>query len=235
MADGWRGVSALRRRSSAQVSYVSALQLFEPESELSRHAQATSVVLFLIFIATRLLDVGTFASRMIPIHSTSSSNPLLANWKTFIYSSKYPPDISYWSLWVGVVMLLYAGFEALPVAWGEKTPFLEYGRAPFFFYVSDQSPSAAKASLTHPRCMSTDRPFRRPRLHHGAAAHALPSRGPRRPRSPVLVRVALGYDRALVRLSFVRSVQAAPTARFALAALLVCRPQQLAITFASIA
>lgn len=209
-----------RKRSSSVLIATSTVSrwLCRPVRESATdfaHCKATAVVLLLVFVATRLLNIGTFASRMIPLIA-SSSNPLLSSWKAFVYSSKYPPDLSYWTLWVGLVCLLYAGLETLPVDWAERTPFLEFGRAPFFFYVG--SLSCMSTSVCSPRFDPADYPLLRLLLRPHAAPRALPPPDPTRPpRLRVLARMVPLPRLALVHVPRVREVQDAPGAGLAVA------------------
>lgn len=99
--------------------------------------QAVAVVLLLIFTSTRVLNFGTHSSNLIPLrqHDQIHLNPLLYDWRTFVYTCKYPPDLSYWTLWTAAILLILAGCEAIPKDFKERIPIIVYGRAPFFFFV----------------------------------------------------------------------------------------------------
>lgn len=101
-----------------------------------------------IFVLTRILKFGNLSTHLLPDHPRHPNNPYLESWQAFLYTIKFPPDLAYSSLCLGVNSLLFAVIMLCKTEWKEKSPLLQFGRAPVFFYVANVSLRACTALVS---------------------------------------------------------------------------------------
>lgn len=75
-----------------------------------------------------------------PTNSTLFLNPYLESPMTFLNTIKYPPDLAFISLFMGLNHLILALFYLVPIdargwTWLTHGPLIDYGRSALFFYV----------------------------------------------------------------------------------------------------
>lgn len=59
-----------------------------------------------------------------------------SSWIEFFNNVKYPPSLVFWTISIGVDLLLLAALMRLPEKWLScKSPLMVFGQAPLFFYV----------------------------------------------------------------------------------------------------
>ena len=108
-------------------------------SQLALHS--INLVIFLalttFFILTRVLQFGNLSARLLPTHPNHPHNPYYESWQAFFYTVKFPPDLAYSSLALGVNALLFTLIACLKTEWKEALPILQFGRAPLFFYATN--------------------------------------------------------------------------------------------------
>ncbi|KAM7184707.1 hypothetical protein V8F20_012108 [Naviculisporaceae sp. PSN 640] len=96
------------------------------------------VAFILIFVGTRLLNVGNLSEGCLhmPEHSTSG-NQYLTSPASFFYLIKYPPDVAFWAFTMGVNFLFLAIFSIVPPEFAAHAGkvLLVYGTSALFFYV----------------------------------------------------------------------------------------------------
>lgn len=96
-----------------------------------------SIFFATLFVLTRLLKFGNLSTHLLPDHPKHPDNPYLESWQAFLYTVKFPPDLAYSSLCLGVNSLLFALIMLCKTEWREKSPLLQFGRSPVFFYVAN--------------------------------------------------------------------------------------------------
>ncbi|CAD6564557.1 MAG: hypothetical protein CYPHOPRED_004069 [Cyphobasidiales sp. Tagirdzhanova-0007] len=110
-----------------------------PRTQLALHS--LNLVLFfsltLFFILTRVLQFGNLSSHLLPSHPHHPKNPYLETWQAFFYTVKFPPDLAYSSLSLGLNALLFTLIASIKTEWKEALFFLQFGRAPVFFYAAN--------------------------------------------------------------------------------------------------
>lgn len=63
--------------------------------------------------------------------------PRDSSWIEFLNNVKYPPSLVFWTLSVGVNLLLLAAIQRLPAALqSPRSPLMVYGQTPLFFYLT---------------------------------------------------------------------------------------------------
>lgn len=101
------------------------------------------IALFLFFatffVLTRILKFGNLSTHLLPDHPRHPNNPYLESWQAFLYTIKFPPDLAYSSLCLGVNSLMFVIIMLCKTEWKEKSPLLQFGRSPIFFYVANVS------------------------------------------------------------------------------------------------
>ncbi|GAA96134.1 hypothetical protein E5Q_02794 [Mixia osmundae IAM 14324] len=103
---------------------------------------ALGVVLFALFVSTRVLRWGNTSDGLLPsqqtqtTHLPSDHNPYYTSVFSFLYSIKYSPDVAYSSLWIGVNFLLMAALSLIPAKVAERLPLIVFGRTSFFFFIA---------------------------------------------------------------------------------------------------
>lgn len=104
---------------------------------------AIHILLFILFstffVLTRILKFGNLSTHLLPDHPRHPNNPYLESWQAFLYTIKFPPDLAYSSLCLGVNSLLFALITLCETQWKENSPLLQFGRSPIFFYVANVS------------------------------------------------------------------------------------------------
>jgi hypothetical protein len=97
------------------------------------------VVLLLIFILTRLFQFGNLSENCLRMPEQllhPNDNQFLADFKSFLYTVKYPPDLAFFALTMGVNFLLLAVFGLIPIGYARRNPMLTiFGTSALFFYV----------------------------------------------------------------------------------------------------
>lgn len=92
----------------------------------------------LVFVFTRLFHVGNLSEGCLhmPEH-TGQGNQYLASPKSFLYLTKYPPDVAFWAFTMAANHLLLALFAAIPAKAAGKAfhVLLVYGTSALFFYI----------------------------------------------------------------------------------------------------
>jgi hypothetical protein len=117
----------------------------------------TGCVFLLVFVLTRVLRFGNLTEGCLraPEHLQQSpgANPYLASLQSFLYASKYPPDLAFWSQTLAGCFFILALFETLPAraaSWRPLAPLLDYGASPLFFYVGHMFVLVAAAFIIAP-------------------------------------------------------------------------------------
>jgi uncharacterized membrane protein len=97
------------------------------------------VVLLFIFILTRLFQFGNLSQNCLRMPEQllhPNDNPFLVDFKSFLYTVKYPPDLAFFTLTMGVNFLLLAIFGLIPIGYARRSPMLMiFGTSALFFYV----------------------------------------------------------------------------------------------------
>jgi hypothetical protein len=63
--------------------------------------------------------------------------PRDSGWIEFLNNVKYPPSLVFWTMFLGIDLLLLALFARLPAAWtAPRSPFIVFGQTPLFFYLA---------------------------------------------------------------------------------------------------
>ncbi|CAG8534718.1 6765_t:CDS:1 [Acaulospora colombiana] len=80
-----------------------------------------------------------------PPEGTPFNNPYLTSWMQFINAIKYPPDLAFATLYMGLDHLAFAGFYILPTTATSKVfryllklivdPLVTFGQSALFFYM----------------------------------------------------------------------------------------------------
>lgn len=100
---------------------------------------ATAVVLFALFVSTRLMHFGNLSEGCLhmPEHiAHPDENQYLVSIRSFFYITKYPPSPSFFALTMAVNFALLALFSAIPPGVATKIPgLMNYGGSALFFYV----------------------------------------------------------------------------------------------------
>ncbi|KAL8924699.1 MAG: hypothetical protein Q9208_003889 [Pyrenodesmia sp. 3 TL-2023] len=100
---------------------------------------AFGVILFLLFVLTRLLHFGNLSEdclRMPEQLASPGGNQYLASFRSFFYITKYPPSFSYIAFTMSINFLLLAFFGALPDKVARRIPaLLTFGQSALFFYI----------------------------------------------------------------------------------------------------
>jgi uncharacterized membrane protein len=59
-----------------------------------------------------------------------------SGWIEFLNNVKYPPSLVFWTLSIGVNLLMLAALMRLPASWtSSRSPLIVFGQTPLFFYV----------------------------------------------------------------------------------------------------
>jgi uncharacterized membrane protein len=92
----------------------------------SRRVWRVGAVLLLIGISVRA--AGSWGNIRLP------RDP---GWIEFLNNVKYPPSLVFWTMSLGVALLLLALLIQLPASWkSERSPLIVFGQTPLFFYVA---------------------------------------------------------------------------------------------------
>ncbi|KAK0656986.1 hypothetical protein B0T16DRAFT_307999, partial [Cercophora newfieldiana] len=102
---------------------------------------AAGAAFSLVFVLTRLFHFGNLSEGCLhmPEHvAHPEGNQYLASVASFFYLVKYPPDVAFWSLTMGVNFFLLALFGSIPPAAAKRVfhVLLVYGTSALFFYVA---------------------------------------------------------------------------------------------------
>ncbi|KAJ2976147.1 hypothetical protein NQ176_g5114 [Zarea fungicola] len=94
----------------------------------------------IIFVLTRLLHFGNLSENCLETPENvahPNMNQYLVSPAAFFYVIKYPPDVAFWALTLGVNFFLLAGFREISVAFATKwlAILLDFGTTALFFYI----------------------------------------------------------------------------------------------------
>jgi uncharacterized membrane protein len=94
-------------------------------TQASRQIWVIGTVLLLAGIAVRA--IGGWGNIRLPRD---------AGWIEFLNNVKYPPSLVFWTMSLGIALLLLAGLIRLPECFkSERSPLIVFGQTPLFFYV----------------------------------------------------------------------------------------------------
>ncbi|KAG0141513.1 hypothetical protein CROQUDRAFT_663727 [Cronartium quercuum f. sp. fusiforme G11] len=85
-----------------------------------------------IFLLTRLLDIGNHSSPDLIVKSSFSF--LRGNWQMALFTTEFPPDLAHLSLALTLQFITLAILDLFPPRLLESTPLLQFGRSPMIFY-----------------------------------------------------------------------------------------------------
>ncbi|KAG5949033.1 hypothetical protein E4U53_006046 [Claviceps sorghi] len=93
----------------------------------------------ILFVLTRVLQFGNLSTGCLQTPDQDahpSQNPYLASPASFFYIVKYPPDLAYFAFTMAGILLILAGFTAVPPHAAKRmSMLLDFGTSALFFYV----------------------------------------------------------------------------------------------------
>jgi uncharacterized membrane protein len=82
----------------------------------------------LLLLAVGLRAIGGWGNIRVPRD---------ASWIEFLNNVKYPPSFVFWTMSVGILLIILAGLVRAP-EWlkSERSPLIVFGQTPLFFYIA---------------------------------------------------------------------------------------------------
>lgn len=99
------------------------------------------LALLLVFVLTRLLHFGNLSEECLqmPEHKAKPNmNQYLASWRSFLFFTRFPPDVAHWAYGAGVNFILLSLFGTLPrfIISTVFQPLQVFGTSALFSYVT---------------------------------------------------------------------------------------------------